>query len=156
MPGGDGLTLELIRKIWKEICDPLFNNFVCALNRGYLNRSSRRGIINLIPKHSRDKLNIANWRPIVLLDVDYKIWAKAIANRLEESTYLIGNQQNGFIKNRSIFKNIQTTTEVISYLNKNWQESGVVVTIDFLKCFDRIEFQSIYGTFKYFGFGMVL
>ena len=43
--------------------------------------------------------------------------------------------------------------EVISYLRKNWKESGLIVTIDFEKCFDHIEHRSIMGVFKYFGFG---
>ena len=53
-------------------------------------------------------------------------------------------------KNRSIFNNIMTMTEVVSHLNKK-NLPGIIVTIDFEKCFDRVEFESIRGTFKYFG-----
>ena len=41
--------------------------------------------------------------------------------------------------------------EVVSYLNKK-NLPGIIVTIDFEKCFDRVEFESIRGTFKCFGF----
>ena len=42
--------------------------------------------------------------------------------------------------------------EVVSFMRKN-KRAGVVVTIDFEKCFDRIEYKSIRGAFEYFGFG---
>ena len=37
-----------------------------------------------IPKKDRDLREIKNWRPITLLTVDYKIIAKAIANRMKD------------------------------------------------------------------------
>ena len=152
-PGGDGLTLELYRKIWPKIKYALFNNYKSALSNGQLNPSARKGVINLLPKKVRNKLHVRNWRPIVLQNVDCKIWAKVIANRLEECTHLIGPQQNGFIKGRSIFTNILSTLDVVTYLNKNKKKKGIIVTIDFEKCFDKIEHKSIEGVFKYFGFG---
>ena len=45
--------------------------------------SQRRGIITLIPKEDGSLLELSNWRPITLLNVDFKIAAKAIAKRLE-------------------------------------------------------------------------
>ena len=151
-PGGDGLTLELYRKIWNDIKLPLYDSYNQSLIQGHFSHSAIRGIINLIPKKGKDELEVKNWRPITLLNVDYKIWAKMIANRLEEATELIGKQQTGFIKNRSIFTNILSTMEVVSYLNKR-NLPGIIVTIDFEKYFDRVEFASIMSTFKYFGFG---
>ena len=48
--------------------------------------------------------------------------------------------------------NIRSTIEVVTHLNKR-NEPGLVVQIDFEKCFDRVEFESIRKVFKYFGFG---
>ena len=92
-------------------------------------------------------------RPITLLNCDYKIWAKTIANRLDSvSPYLIGNQQTGFMKGRSIFSNIRKTAEIVAHLNRS-KQAGVIVQVDFEKCFDCVEFESIHKTFQYFGFG---
>ena len=152
-PGMDGLSLEMYRCVWSDIKEPLYNYYMEALSDGQFCESSRRGLINLIPKaSSKDDFLLKNWRPIVLLNVDLKLWSKAIANRLEETIDLIGKQQTGFMKNRSIFTNILTTMEVVSHLNKE-NRPGIIVAIDFNKCFDRVEFKSIEGTFKYFGFG---
>ena len=41
------------------------------------------GGITLIPREDGSLLELSNWRPITLLNVDFKIAAKAIAKRLE-------------------------------------------------------------------------
>ena len=152
-PGGDGLTLEFFRKFWSVLSEPLHNNYIQCIQEGRLNCSGRRGIINLLPKPGKNLDLVKNWRGISLLGYDYKIWAKAVSNRLEEvSGTLIGKQQNGFIKGRNIFTNLRTTAEIITDYSKR-NIPGLIVLIDFEKCFDRVEYESIRGTFRYFGFG---
>ena len=151
-PGGDGIPLEFYRHFWKLLIQPLHAMYKQAMREKCLNPSGSRGVINLIPKKNKNLLLVKDWRGITLLGYDYKIWSKMIANRLEESTFLIGCEQNGFIKGRSIFTNVKKTLEVVSHLKKK-NLPGILVQIDFEKCFDRIEFQSIKGTFEYFGFG---
>ena len=48
-----------------------------------LTNRQRRGIISLIPKPEKDLTNISNWRPICLLNVDYKLATKTISNRIK-------------------------------------------------------------------------
>ena len=50
---------------------------------------------------------LKNWRPITLLNCDYKIAAKAIANRLRNVPKIINNDQTGFLKGRFIGENIR-------------------------------------------------
>ena len=40
------------------------------------------GIISLMDKPSRDLLWIKNWHPLTLLNVDFKIYSKILADRL--------------------------------------------------------------------------
>ena len=152
-PGCDGLSLTFYRKFWNEIAEALHEMYMESLQDGELNTSGRRGIINLIPKKGRDGTWVKNWRPISLLTYDFKIWAKCMANRMETVAHeMIGKQQTGFMKGRSIHSNLLTTIEVASYLAKH-KQPGVIALVDFEKCFDRIEHKSIQGTFEYFGFG---
>ena len=151
--GCDGLTIELFHKYYKELLPVLHKVLKLALTVGQLNPSGRRGIINLIPKKSKDIVYIKNWRPITLLNYDYKIIAKAIANRLDTVIRdLVGSQQTRFISGRSIHFNIMKTMEVVMYLHKN-NKPGVVAMVDFEKCFDCEDYRAIKGVFKYFGFG---
>ena len=64
---------------------------------------------------------------------------------------LIGDQQCGFMRGRSSSSNILKTQEIIAYLNKR-NKPGVVITVDFEKCFDRVEHAAIAGVLKYFNF----
>ena len=135
-PGCDGLTIEFYRKFWKSLVNPLYENYQMCVKIGELNPSGKRGIINLIPKKNKELSYVCNWRPITLLNNDYKIWAKALSNRLEiVSGYMIGNQQNGFIKGRNIFTNLRTTAEIVANCKK-LNKAVVVVLVDFQKCFD--------------------
>lgn len=43
----------------------------------------KQGLIKLIPKPQKDKLNTENWRPISLLNNDAKIFALIFAKRLK-------------------------------------------------------------------------
>ena len=148
-PGCDGLSIALFYKFWKELVDPLHEMLMCAWEQGYLNPLGRRGTIHLIPKGgNRDTMEVKSWRPITLLCNDFKIWAKAIANRLDAATWLINEHQTGFVKNRTIFTNVKKTMEVVANLKKS-NKPGAIITIDFEKCFDRIEYKSIRGAFQH-------
>ena len=71
----------------------------------------RRGIISLIPKGENYLLELTNWRPITLLNVDYKILARAFAKRVElKLPNLTHSDQTGFIKGRFIGQNVRLLT----------------------------------------------
>ena len=89
-----------------------FRSLLKAINYAYengrLSVSQRRGVIRLIPRKDSDPHFIKNWRPITLLNCDYKIAAKAIANRVKKVLPNILNEdQTGFIKGRTIGENIK-------------------------------------------------
>ena len=84
--------------------------------RGKLAVSQRRGIVKLIPKKDADPNLIKNWRQLTLLNCDYKIASKVIANRIKMVLpELISEDQSGFIKNRCISDNIRTLDNAIKY-----------------------------------------
>ena len=83
-PGSDGIPADFYKVFWNDISVFLVNAINYAFDRGQLSVSQRRGIIKLIPKKDSDPSLIKNWRPITLLNSDYKIAAKAIANRIKK------------------------------------------------------------------------
>ncbi|KAL9975443.1 hypothetical protein ACROYT_G012604 [Oculina patagonica] len=139
-PGNDGLPSEFYKTFWSDISEPLLKALNYGFEIGQLSVSQRRGFIKLIPKKSEELYYIRNWRPLTLLNCDYKIAAKAIANRLKTHLpKLINNDQSGFIKGRFIGENIRLIDSVINYAatknipgkeevickehNFNWQNS---------------------------------
>ena len=82
-PGCDSLSVEWYKIFWDLIMDPLYEVYVFAYENDQLHLSARRGLITLIPKKERDILFVKNWRPLTMLNIDYKILAKALASRLK-------------------------------------------------------------------------
>jgi len=81
-PGTDGLPADLCKVFWNDISDCLVNSINYAFGKGQLSVTQRRGIIQPKPQKDAEPELIKNWRPLTLLNCDYKIAAKAIANRL--------------------------------------------------------------------------
>ena len=100
--------------------------------------------------------NIKNWRPLSLLNTDYKIAAKAIANRIKlVLSDIINNDQTGFLKGRFIGENVHLRDSVIRYTAEK-NIPGLLLFIDFEKAFDSLERPFILDSLRYFGFGSSL
>ena len=128
-----------------------------ALNYGYKTRqfsiTQRRGVIKLIPKKDSDSHFTKNWHPITLLNCDYKIAAKAIANRIKAVIpELINNDQTGFLKGRFIGENVRLIDNFIDYASQK-NIPGLLLFIDFEKAFDSLKWSFIEHSLKYFEFG---
>ena len=81
-PGGDGLSNEFYRTFFKELSVPLIQMARFSFAQGILPRTTRRGIISLLPKGSKDSRYIKNMRGLTLLNSDFKLIAKVFDNRL--------------------------------------------------------------------------
>ena len=82
-PGSDGLPAEFYKMFWNDIADFLLGSINYAYQTGQLFVSQKRGIIKLIPKKKTEPYLVKNWRPVSLLNCDYKLATKAVANRLK-------------------------------------------------------------------------
>jgi exonuclease III len=152
-PGNDGLTAEFYKIFWSEVKHLLLASFNWSFNNGLMTVSQRQGILTLLPKKEKDTRYLKNWRPISLLNVDYKILSTCIANKLKPHLpTLISNDQTGFCKGRYIGENIRTTLDIIQYLEKHHQP-GILLALDFAKAFDTLKWDFIFNTLKYLNFG---
>ena len=151
-PGSDGLQVEFYACFWLRVRQPMMDAFNYALRTGCMHESARVGIISLIPKRNNLQ-DIRNWRPIVLLNSDYKVLSKTIASRIKGVLQdIINSDQTGFMANRSIFHNIRKLIDVMDY-SEMCNIPIVILSIDFMKAFDRVEYASIYKVMKWFNFG---
>ena len=114
--------------------------------------TQRQGIITLIYKKG-DIESLNNWRPITLLNYDYKIMAAALANRLHKViSSIIHENQVGYVKKRMSGFNIRLTQDIFEYMHRK-KKKGAVMTIDFRQAFDTIEFEFIEECLNNFNFG---
>ena len=126
-PGSDGLPVEFYLTFWNDIGQLVIDSFNYAFDKGYLSDEQGRAIISLIPKPGKDARYLKNWRPIALLNTDYKIAAKCIACRVKKVVNsIIGNEQTGFLKGRFIEENIRLIQDLISYCDEKAVPGGLL------------------------------
>ena len=114
-----------------------------SIQKGSLHISARNSILSLMPRKISDLHYIKSLRPIVLL----------IASHLKSVLdFLIAPHQTGFMKGRHIVQNIQKMLDIIEYSEEH-KMPALIVSIDFEKCFDCVEYESMYQAMRYFNFG---
>jgi len=152
-PGEDGFTWEFYNCFFDLLGQDLVDCFNDSFRAGEMSLSQRRGVITLIPKEDSDLSTLANWRPITLLNLDYKIASKAIAKRIEKVLALLINpDQTGFIKGRYIGQNVRLINDILERTRLQ-NIPGILLQIDFRKAFDTIEWEFIQKTIALFNFG---
>ena len=110
----DGITVEFYKIFWNTIKQYYIRSINYSFEAGSLTELQKQSIITLIPKQNNDITILDNWRPISLLNVDYKMAAKVIANHVKDIiTKIIDHSQTGFIKGRYIGENIRLLFEII-------------------------------------------
>ena len=99
-----------------------------------------RGIISLIQKKKeKSPFLLKNWRPLSLLNVDYKLLAKTIAVGIKSVLlHVIHDDQIGFIKTRYIGQNICQIHDIMNFA-ENEDIPALLIAIDFEKAFDCLE-----------------
>ena len=152
-PGDDGFSVEF----YEAFIDMLGGNLLDCHNEAFhenqLSISPRRGIISLISRSEENLNEITCWRPITLLNFDYKILARIIAMRIEPSLpSLIHSDQTGFIKGRYIGQNIGLLTDLMNFTDVN-KIPGILLFIDFEKAFDTLEWIFLHQALEIFNFG---
>jgi hypothetical protein len=98
----------------------------------------------------KDRTEIANYRPITLLNTDYKILTKALAMQLAKEIHpLIHPNQSGFIPQRSIFDPIRLAQLMIDYADIT-EENGVLIALDQEKAYDKIKHDYLLASLESF------
>ena len=152
-PGTDGLTSEFYKFFWCDIKHLVFESLSTAYSDQLLSQEQRRAVLRLIPKKDKDITELKNWRPISLLNTDYKILTLTLANRLQSVLpKLISLDQNAYIKGRFIGYSIRSILDTIE-LHKTKQIKSIIAFLDFEKAFDKIRWSFMKKCLSKFGFG---
>ena len=151
-PGSDGLPTEFYKPFWEDLGDVLVTVLNDNFRLGVLTGSQREGLLRLLYKKD-DKRLAKNWRPISLLNTDYKLASKVITERLKPVMQsIIHRDQTCGVVGRSIFSNLQLVRDTLDMIGKT-NETGILVTLDQEKAFDRVDHAFLMRVLAQFGFG---
>ena len=152
-PGNDGFSSEFYCTFWPDIGDLVKDALNEAYRSGELASSQKQAVITLIAKDGKDPFLLKNYRPISLLNVDYKILTKILAKRIKKVlNEIIMGDQVGYMKGRNIGEAIRIIDDII-YHTSRYNLSGFLLAIDFEKAFDSVSHHFLQKVLSSFGFG---
>lgn len=151
-PGKDGIPKEFYAKAFNIIHAQL-NLILNEMLTGNIPEKMLEGIIVLCRKKSEDK-TIRGYRPISLLNFDYKILSRILKQRLEkvlvENNLLNASQKCSNAK-RNIFEAVNAIKDRIIELNHKLRH-GKLISFDLDHAFDRVNHNFLYNVLRNFRF----
>ena len=151
-PGSDGLSTDFYLCFWDYLGDSLLSVLNESFHADSLAESQYEGLLRLVYKKD-DRCLPKNWRPISLLNTDYKLASKIITDRLKKvmSSIVHADQTCGVI-GRSIFSNLHLIRDTLDFIDKT-NEPAILLTLDQEKAFDRVDHDFMLRVLRKFGSG---
>lgn len=114
--------------------------------------SFRESRVVLIAKPGGDPSDPKAYRPITLLNSDYKLVASLLARRISAALpEIVSEAPNFSVPGRSVFSSLTLTRDLFTYATRTGI-SGCFVSLDQAKAFGRVEHQYLLGVLRCYGF----
>lgn len=150
-PGLDGLPVDVWRKCSTTVAPLLARLYTAMGRRQQLPQGFLDGLVVTLHKKGPRELP-SNYRPITLLNSDYRVLAKVMATRLRAvQGPIIQPEQTGFLPDRHIGENILLAQLLPSALPPS--SEAVAVFLDFHKAYDTIARQFLFAVMEAMGVG---
>jgi hypothetical protein len=151
-PGPGGFSFMFYQKFWETIKGD-FMALVKEFEKGKANMDRLNyAMIILIPKEEEAR-TLKKFRPISLINCNFKVFAKALNNRLEMiSSRLLAPNQTTFVKGRFILESVASAHKIIHRAAKK-NEKGVILKLDYEKAYDRVSWHFLEEMLVTGGFG---
>ena len=142
-PGTDGIPFEFYLKFWDVIGVHFLEMMNCVLEKRKLQPSQGRAAIRLVPKIPTPS-KITDYRPISLLNTDYKLIASVLAFRLRKSLQnSLDSHQKGGVPGRYIFDSLCLIRDAIDNTGRKSKEASslkpaAIIAYDLEKAYDLV------------------
>ena len=153
-PGPDGFSAGFYQTHWKDIGPDIVAEVQRFFELDRIPEKINYTHIMLIPK-IKSPQKVADYRPIALCNVYYKIYSKILTRRLQPIlSSIISENQSAFVPGRAISDNVLITHEVLHYLKTTKEEKrcSMAVKTDMSKAYDRLEWEFISLVLHQLGF----
>jgi hypothetical protein len=139
-PGPDGLHAIFYKRFWNMLGDDLVREVLHAVNTATIPDGWNDTTIVMIPKVDNPD-RVAQFRPISLCNVVYKVISKMLSNRMKAILPdVISGHQSAFVPGRLITDNILIAYECIHAIKRKKGKKGLcAVKLDMHKAYDRVE-----------------
>lgn len=126
-PGTDGIPYEFYLRFWDCIGPHFLEMFQHVLESGSVLSSQGRAAVRMIPKVPSPK-TLSEYRPISLLNSDYKVMASVLAKRLKPTLQdTLGAHKKGGVPARFIFDSLCLYRDAIEEVSR---KSKINITRD--------------------------
>jgi len=146
-PGSDGIPAELYKVHWDELGPALLELYTSAIASGELPQELTEAIVTLMLKKDSDAELPGSYRPLSLINTDYKILARVLAARLKLVIGAVcGPGQAAYVPERSIFECTETVTsaiKIMAELDSEYAE-GALIFFDAEKAFDIVQHAALF------------
>uniref|UniRef100_A0A670HTD8 Reverse transcriptase domain-containing protein n=1 Tax=Podarcis muralis TaxID=64176 RepID=A0A670HTD8_PODMU len=153
-PGPDGLPAKYYKKLVDLLAPVLTEVINNTLQEGRIPSSWKEAYITLIPKTENEKTDLKNYRPISLLNCDYKVFADIMASRLKNLlNRYIHRDQVGFLPGRQMRDNVRHVLDIMEFLEARSDVPAALIFIDAEKAFDRVSWEFLLQNMDKVGIG---
>jgi hypothetical protein len=136
-PGPDGIPIEAYRLARTDMIELLSKLYTAIGTTGVMPKDMMLGAISILHK-SGSELELGNYRPLQLLNTDYRLMTKVLANRLSEVlSSTISMEQTAFLPGRQIGDNIMFLQLLPDRL-RQLGRAAVIAFLDFRKAYDTV------------------
>ena len=124
-----------------------------CFEKGEMSSSQKQAVTTLIEKKGKDRSLLERVRPISLVNVDAKIMCKVLATKIRNVLPdIIHHNQSGFVKDRYIGETVRSIFDIMDFTLKE-NIPGLMISIDFHKAFDSVEWNYLVTCLEAFRFG---
>jgi len=146
-PGTDGFPTE-----WYKTNSNTIKNIQLGFGKQKHPPSWREAVISIIHKEGKDKLDCGNYRPVSLLNNDYKLFTSILTKRIELILPVLRHEdQTGFVRQRQTQDNIRKTLHVMRQVTQQKLET-LILSLDAEKALDSVRWSFLCKVLSKFGF----
>ncbi|KAH9371029.1 hypothetical protein HPB48_007791 [Haemaphysalis longicornis] len=151
-PGPDGIPAAFYKAFFVVVRDPLLYMVNRIIAGGAKPTSFCEGKVILLAKEGGEPSNPKGYRPISLLNADYKLVAAIIAKRVScVLPDVVSLAQTCCVPGRTVFSSLSLTRDLFTFASR-CGIAGCFVSVDQAKAFDRVEHRYLLAVLRCFGF----